>query len=90
MSKGSIEQLEVRIAALEARNARVEMDKAWETSLVRKASIIAVTYIVVLGFLFIIKNDQPFINAIIPSVGFFLSTLAVNSLKKHWLRSRQK
>ena len=32
----TIEQLEARIKALEARNKRVELDKAWETSGARK------------------------------------------------------
>jgi len=85
-----IEDLKKRIEALEERNRRVELDKGWETSLLRKASIIAVTYLVVLGFLVIIKNNQPFINAIIPSIGFMLSTLAVNSLKQYWINRRRK
>ncbi len=81
--------LEQRVRALEERNKRVEQDKAWETSLLRKVSIIIVTYLVVLGFLFIIKNNQPFVNAIVPSLGFVLSTMAVNSLKQHWLNRRR-
>lgn len=83
------QQLEERIAALEQRNKRVELDKAWETSTLRKVAIIVVTYCVVLAFMFIIKNDQPFISAIVPSIGFFLSTLAVNGLKKQWVKSKQ-
>jgi hypothetical protein len=79
-----------RVEALEARNKRVELDKAWETSGTRRVAIIAVTYAAVLGFLLIIKNDKPFINAIVPSLGFFLSTLVVSGLKKHWVRKRQR
>jgi hypothetical protein len=78
-----------RVEALEARNKRVELDKAWETSGTRRATIIIVTYIVVLGFLFIIDDDKPFINAIVPSLGFFLSTLVVNGLKARWIKGRQ-
>lgn len=89
MNSETIEQLQKRIEALETRNKRVELDKAWETSTVRKVSIIIVTYLVVLGFLFIIKNDKPFINAIVPSLGFLLSTLAVNALKKRWIEKRK-
>lgn len=84
MSKqdAEIEGLKARVAALEARNKRVETDKAWETSSTRKAAIVAVTYLVVLVFMFIIENDEPFINAIVPSLGFFLSTLVVGGLKQ--------
>jgi len=84
-----IEGLEARVSALEARNKRVEMDKTWETSATRKVAIIVVTYLVVLAFLFIIKNDKPFINAIVPSLGFFLSTLVVGGLKRHWIKLRR-
>jgi len=85
----TIEQLEARIKGLEARNKRVELDKAWETSATRRVAIVVVTYCVVSVFLVIIKNDMPFINAIVPSLGFFLSTLGVSSLKKHWIKARQ-
>jgi len=83
------EELQRRIEALEARNKRVELDKAWETSTARRLTIIVVTYIVVSVFLVIIKNDKPFINAIVPSLGFFLSGLVVSGLKTYWVRKRQ-
>jgi hypothetical protein len=90
VSDSELEKLKKRVEALEARNKRVELDKAWETSGTRRVAIIVVTYLVVLAFLFIIKNDQPFINAIVPSLGFFLSTLVVSGLKKHWVKKRQQ
>lgn len=79
-------ELRSRVVALEERNARVELNKAWETSGTRKLAIVVVTYFIVLAFLLIIKNDKPFINAIVPSLGFFLSTLAVGRLREHWVR----
>ena len=85
----AIEKLLSRVVALEQRNKRVELDKAWETSTTRRIAIIVVTYCVVSAFLAIIKNDKPFINAIVPSLGFFLSTLVVSGLKKHWVRVRR-
>lgn len=88
-SQPTSEKLLARIEALESRNKRVELDKAWETSTPRRVAIITVTYCVVLAFMVIIKNDQPFISAIVPSLGFFLSTLAVGGLKKYWTRNRQ-
>jgi hypothetical protein len=83
-----VEELQKRIETLEARNKRVELDKAWETSSTRRVAIILVTYCVVTAFLLIIKNDKPFINAIVPSLGFFLSTLVVSGLKKRWVKAR--
>jgi hypothetical protein len=88
MKTDELETLESRITALEQRNKKVELDKAWETSASRRTAIIVVTYLVVLGFLFIIKNDKPFINAIVPSIGFFLSPMAVGWLKKFWIKGK--
>ncbi len=76
--------LEKRIAAIEKRNKKVELDKAWETSWTRRLSITVLTYGVVVGYLFLINNDKPFINALVPAVGFLLSTLVLGSVKNIW------
>lgn len=89
MSKTTIEELGARVDALEHRNKRVELDKAWEGSIARKIVILAVTYCVVVIFLLFIHNDKPFINPLVPPIGFFLSTLVVSDLKKIWIKRRQ-
>ncbi len=33
---------------------------------------------------------EPFANAVVPTVGFLLSTILVSFFKKIWLRSREK
>jgi hypothetical protein len=76
--------LSTRIAEIENRNKTVTLDKAWETSLTRKISIASLTYIVVLIYLIVIGNDNPWINAIVPPTGFLLSTLAMGWLRKSW------
>lgn len=76
--------LEQRVAVIEARNKRVEKDKAWETSGARKAAIAVLTYIVVVLFFFAIRNDRPFINAAVPVMGFLLSALALGAIRKLW------
>jgi hypothetical protein len=81
--------LEERIAAIEKRNLSVTLDKQWETSWTRKIAIMALTYMVVIVYLFIIGNDNPWINAIVPPVGFFLSTLAISRLRTMWQRSQE-
>lgn len=73
-----------RIEAIEKRNQSVTLDKGWETSWSRKISIIVLTYIVVWVYLYVIGNDNPWINAIVPPTGFFLSTLALGWVRKHW------
>lgn len=85
MTKQTIEQ---RLAIIETRNARVSADKAWETSWIRRLTIAVLTYVVVLVYLHVIDNDNPWINAIVPPVGFLLSTLAVGWVRVLWQRGR--
>jgi hypothetical protein len=79
-----MKDLEARIAAIEARNDKVQRDKAWETSWTRRISIAMLTYIVVVAYLSIIGNGQPFINALVPPAGFILSTLVLKSIRDFW------
>ncbi|HXR49460.1 MAG TPA: hypothetical protein VN778_00315 [Verrucomicrobiae bacterium] len=74
-----------RIGKLEARNKRVEGDKAWETSWVRRSSIILLTYLTVAFYLHFVVHISPWINALVPVIGYTLSTLTVQQLKQRWL-----
>lgn len=76
--------LEERVERIERRNDRVEIDKAWETSYTRKILLVAFTYIAIALYLKFIVRIDPWINAIVPSVGFLLSTLTLPYLKKLW------
>jgi hypothetical protein len=78
------------LSALNARNARVEADKAWETSKTRRAIIAIVTYALVVIFLYLIRAPQPWLTAIVPALGYVLSTLAIVPLKQWWLRNVYK
>jgi len=66
----------------------VEADKAWETSWVRRGFIAVATYVFALVWMLIIKNDQPFLTAFIPTVGYVLSTISLTSIKRRWMRGR--
>ena len=85
----SIEELEKRITDIENRNKRVEGDKAWETSNLRKLLIIILTYIFAVLYLTIADTTNPFFGAVVPCVGFFLSTQTLNIIKKKWLNKRK-
>ena len=77
--------IEERLADIEQRNKRVEQDKAWETSWVRRIGIMILTYLVVVAYLeFVVKID-PWVNALVPVIGFLLSTLTLSALKKYWV-----
>lgn len=78
-------EVEERLAAIEARNQRVEYDKAWETSWTRRISIMLLTYLVVAAYLHFVVEIEPWVNALVPVIGFLLSTLTVSLLKKRWI-----
>lgn len=79
-----IDEIEGRLAKVEARNKGVEKDKAWETSLTRKVLIAVFTYLAIALYLKWIVGINPWINAIVPSIGFLLSTLTLPYFKKLW------
>ncbi len=82
--------LEKRIQAIEERNQRVEADKAWETSLVRRVIIAVLTYGVMVLFMSSIGVTNPWSNALIPTTGFILSTLSLPFFKQLWLQAKQR
>ncbi len=69
------------------RNARVEIDKAWETSFVRRLAIASITYIVAGLYMSSLGANLPWLNALIPVGGFLLSTLSLPHIKKLWLQN---
>lgn len=84
-----MKDLEKRIEAIEERNKRVEGDKAWETSTLRKILIVILTYIFAVLYLKIADTTNPFFGAVVPCVGFFLSTQTLNIIKKKWLKRKK-
>lgn len=79
-----IQELEKRIEHIESRNKKVELNKAWETSFTRRILIMLFTYLAIALYLKYILGIDPWINAIIPSLGFLLSTLTLPFFKKMW------
>jgi len=83
-----IEHLEKRLTAIEERNRRVETHKAWELSGARKVSLILLTYFVMYLVFSSLGSEPAWKNAIIPTLGFFLSTLSIPYIRDFWERSR--
>ncbi|MFA5996049.1 MAG: hypothetical protein WCW27_04275 [Patescibacteria group bacterium] len=77
---------ENEIKIIKERNQRVEADKAWEISWTRKITVALLTYVVIVIFLIIAKFPKPFLNAVVPTVGFVLSTLSMSLVKRAWLK----
>jgi hypothetical protein len=83
-----LQELRNEIERIKECNVRVEADKVWETSLFRKILIAVLTYIVIV--LFFLNLQRPFVSAIIPTIGFILSTLSIPFFKKIWMEGGGK
>lgn len=70
---------------IQDRNARVESDKAWETSKTRRGAIAGITYIVAGLYMSALGANAPWLNAFIPVGGYLLSTLSLPIVKKAWM-----
>ena len=77
--------MQTEIESIKERNKRLEADKAWEISKTRRAIIAILTYFVIVVFLISIDVSNPWLNALVPVVGFLLSTLTINYFKKIWI-----
>jgi hypothetical protein len=78
------------IENIQQRNARVELDKAWETSWTRRLIIAIITYVVAGIWLIIINVDLPWLSALVPTGGFVLSTLSMTFIKRSWIKKHIK
>ncbi|MEI6672522.1 MAG: hypothetical protein WCL02_04125 [bacterium] len=76
-----MEELKKEIEQIKERNKRVENDKARETSWARKVIIMVLTYGVIVIFFYAASINKPWINAIVPTIGFLLSTMSLSFLK---------
>ena len=80
-------EMETEIIKIKERNKKVELDKEWETSWTRKLCICVLTYIVVVIYSYVInKITNIFLGSLVPVIGFTLSTLSLNVVRKAWER----
>jgi hypothetical protein len=80
-----LKKCEEVLSAIADRNSRVEAEKAWETSLARKISIVILTYLLMCLVFYTLKVDAFALNAVVPTLGYFLSTLSLPVVKRIWL-----
>lgn len=90
INENEINKLKESINEIQKRNKKVELDKAWEISKTRKLLIAILTYIVIVLFFYTANLGKPFINAIVPTIGFLLSTLSITYFKNFWIKNLSK
>ena len=88
--KEQIKKIEERLIKIEQRNKKVELEKAWETSTTRKISILLITYIFIVILMYFLDIKKSCINAIIPTIGYFISTQSLPFIKKCWVNKKRK
>lgn len=83
-----IEDIKKEIEAIKMRNKSVEIDKMWEISWTRRILIAIFTYLAIGIYMRAVSIDRPWLNAIVPTIGFMLSTLVLPWFKKIWIKRR--
>jgi len=68
----------------------VEIDKAWEISWTRRILLSAFTYLSIGVYLWAVKIEYPWLNAIVPATAFMISTLTMPFFKKLWSKLAQR
>ena len=83
-------EIEERVKKIEERNGRVESDKAWETSKTRIITICVITYIIALVFMAVMNTKNVLVGALVPVIGFYLSTQSLTVVKTIWLKKTHR
>ncbi|MCL1876810.1 hypothetical protein FWF74_02145 [Candidatus Saccharibacteria bacterium] len=82
--------IEKEIAEIKARNVKVDLDKKWETSWMRKVFIMIVTFAVILPYNLFIWDQQNVVWAsLIPPMAYLLSTLSLDLIRDAWEKKKE-
>ena len=82
--------VEQEIEKIKERNKKVELDKAWETSNMRKVCICILTYIVVVIYSVLINNKSNIcLSSLVPVIGFILSGMSLKFIRRKWEKNRK-
>jgi hypothetical protein len=79
-------KIEQELDVIKQRNLRVEADKAWETSFFCVITITLLTYLVTAFIFYGIGITYFWLNALIPSIGFFISVQSLPFIKRWWIK----
>lgn len=82
--------IEERLKVIEDRNTRVQMDKGWETSWTRRGLIAGITYVCAFILLNILGHEGAWKHALVPVMGYLLSTFSLPPIKKIWIKHRMQ
>lgn len=79
--------LQEALEAIQERNRKVKIQKAWEVSLTRRAFIAVVTYIVAATYMYFgLGIEAAHLHAFVPTGGYLLSTFSLPLIKDAWIK----
>ncbi len=82
--------IEEEINKINERNRKVEIDKAREISWARRLIILVLTYVLLSFTFYFMNSPRPWLNSLVPTIAFVLSTLSMPYFKKVWLKKLSK
>jgi len=81
------QNLESALAAVQERNRKVEIQKAWEVSKTRRSFIALVTYVTAYMYMtYGLGIEDAFWDAFVPTGGYILSTFSLPVIKNLWIQ----
>lgn len=84
-----LNNLQHEVNKLKKRNFEKDRGKEFESSYTRVLFLMAVTYWTLFGYMaLIIQSPNPFLDAIVPTVGFNISTWSLPYVKEWWIQAR--
>ncbi len=79
--------LDDALTAIQDRNKKVEIQKAWETSKTRRAFIAIVTYSTAYVYMtWGLDVPDAYLHAFVPTGGYLLSTFSLPIIKDLWIQ----
>ena len=83
-------EIEAKLDSIIERNRKVELEKGWETSTTRKFAIVILTYLLMCLVFYMIGVSGFMLNAIVPTIGYYLSTQSLPILKSWWIKQAER
>ncbi len=81
-----IQVLQQEVSLLNTRNRKVGLDKAWDQSLARTLFVAVMTFLCLGVYMSAIRVKNSWLSAIVPTVGFVLTTWSFPTAKNAWVR----
>ncbi len=85
-----MDQLQQALTAIKERNERVELEKAWEVSWVRRISITIVTFVITFAYMKLTNQEPLWLGSIVPAFGYLISTVSIPYMKEFWVNHSYK